>query len=171
MHILLRSACIFCRSSTTRLSRGSARALAGSWQQRHASLHSHAPLCTSAVTLTHRSRRTSSNKRPIRRWSMLRRNVPLARCPGRLLMTSRCIQQPTHPSHHTPHNLTSPLYLPLSTCILVEKPPPQYAQRLDWVSGHHMTCISYLRRTGHKRSHWSLLLQRNTCLRSTDMDE
>ena len=42
------------------------RAVAGSWQQRHASLHSHAPLCTSAATLTPRSRRASSNKRPIR---------------------------------------------------------------------------------------------------------
>ena len=109
MHILLRSACIFCRSSTTRLSRGSARALAGSWQQRHASLHSHAPLCTSAVTLTPRSRRASSNKRPIRRWSMLRRNVPLARCPGRLLMTSRGIQQTTRPSHHTTQSSKPPI--------------------------------------------------------------
>ena len=33
------------------------RALAGSWQQRHTSLHSHAALCTSAVTLTPTSRR------------------------------------------------------------------------------------------------------------------
>jgi hypothetical protein len=39
----------------------------------------------------------------------------------------------------TPHNLTSPLYLPLSTYILVEHPPRQYAQRLDRVSGHHIT--------------------------------
>ncbi len=38
------------------------RAEAGSWQQRHASLHSHAPLWTTAVTLTHRSRRPSSNR-------------------------------------------------------------------------------------------------------------
>ena len=38
----------------------------------------------------------------------------------------------------TPHNLTSPLYFPLSTYILVEQPPPHYAQRLDWVRGHHM---------------------------------
>ena len=30
---------LFCRSSTTRISRGSASALAGSWQQRHASHH------------------------------------------------------------------------------------------------------------------------------------
>ena len=37
-----------------------------------------------------------------------------------------------------PHNFTSPLYLPLSTCILVEHPPPHYAQRLDWVRGHDM---------------------------------
>jgi hypothetical protein len=39
----------------------------------------------------------------------------------------------------TPLTLTSPLYLPLSEYILVEKPPPTYTQRLDWVSGHHMT--------------------------------
>ena len=39
----------------------------------------------------------------------------------------------------TPHNLTSPLYFPLSTYILVEHPPPEYAQRLDWVRRHHMT--------------------------------
>jgi hypothetical protein len=32
---------------------------------------------------------------------MLRRNVWLARCPGRLLLSSRGIQQPTRPSHHT----------------------------------------------------------------------
>jgi hypothetical protein len=63
--VLRRCLCICCRSSTTRISRGSARALAGSWQHRHASLHSHAALCTSTVTLTHRSRRASSNKRPI----------------------------------------------------------------------------------------------------------
>ncbi len=101
MHRLLRSVCICWRSCSTRLCRGRARALAGSWQQRHASLHAHAPLCTSAVTLTRRSRRASSNKRPIRRWSLLRRNVSLARCPARLLMTSRGIQHPTRPSHHT----------------------------------------------------------------------
>ena len=40
--------------------------------------------------------------------------------------------------HITQHNLTSPLYLPLSTYILVEHPPPHYAQRRDWVRGHHM---------------------------------
>ncbi len=63
--VIFRSLCIFCRSSTTRISRGSARALAGRSQHRHASLHSHAALCTSAVTLTPSSRRPSSNKRPI----------------------------------------------------------------------------------------------------------
>ncbi len=99
MHRLLRSVCICWRSCSTRLSRGRARAWGGSWQQRHASLHAHAALCTSTVTLTPRSRRASSNKRPIRRWSMLRRNVWLARCPGRLLMTSAA--HPPIPSHHT----------------------------------------------------------------------
>ena len=34
--VLFRSLCIFWQSSITRISRGSARALAGSWQQRHA---------------------------------------------------------------------------------------------------------------------------------------
>ncbi len=36
------------------------------------------------------------------------------------------------PAHRiTPHNLTNPLYFPLSTYILVEHPLKQYAQRLD----------------------------------------
>ena len=113
MHRVLRSVCICWRSSSTRLSRGSARSWGGSWQQRHASVHAHAPLCTSAGTLTtcltRRSRRPSSNKRPIRRWSMLRRKVWLARCPGRLLMTSSGILQPTRPSHHTTQSNTSPI--------------------------------------------------------------
>ena len=106
MHRLRRSVCICWRSSSTRLSRGSARAVAGSWQQRHAPLHAHAPLCTSAGTLTRRSRRPSSNKRPIRRWSMLWRKVWLARWPGRQLMTSSAILQPTRPSHHTTQSNT-----------------------------------------------------------------
>ena len=45
--------------------------------------------------------------------------------------------------HITQHNLTSPLYLPLSTYILVEHPPPHYTQRLDWVSGPHMPRLRY----------------------------
>ena len=73
----------------------------GSWQHRRASLHSHAPLCTSSVTLTPRARRPSSNKRPVPPWSILRRNVSLARSPASLLITSRGIQQPSRPSHHT----------------------------------------------------------------------
>jgi hypothetical protein len=66
---------------------------------------------------------------------------PAARCPGRLLMSSRGIHCYSSPAAYciTPHNLTSPPYFPLSTYILVEQPPSQYAQRLDWVSGHHMT--------------------------------
>ena len=38
----------------------------------------------------------------------------------------------------TPHNLKSPLYIPLSTYILVEHLPPHYAQSLDWIRGHDM---------------------------------
>jgi hypothetical protein len=92
------------------LYRGSARALAGSWQQRHASLHSHAALCTSAVTLTPRSRRPSSNQRPIPSWSsMLRRNVSLAQSPASLLITSWGIQQPSRPSHHTTQSNRPPI--------------------------------------------------------------
>ncbi len=84
----------------------------------------------------------SSNKRPIPRWSILRRNVSLARSPASLLITSRGIQQPS--GHRiTPQNLTSPLYLPLSTYILVEHPPLHYAQRLDWVRGHDMPRDKY----------------------------
>ncbi len=40
---------------------------------------------------------------------------------------------------HTPTQYMDIIDLPLSTYILVEQPPPPYAQRLDWVSGHHMT--------------------------------
>jgi hypothetical protein len=39
----------------------------------------------------------------------------------------------------TPHNLTRPLYFPLSTHNLVEHPLKKYAERLDRVRGHHMT--------------------------------
>ena len=39
------------------------------------------------------------NKRPIPRWSILRRSVSLARSPASLLITSRGIQQPSGPSH------------------------------------------------------------------------
>ncbi len=54
----------------------------------------------------------------------------------------------------TPHNLTSPLDLPLSTYFLVEQPPPQYAQRLDWVvdiSCHHMRHASLTCAAGDTR--------------------
>jgi hypothetical protein len=61
MHILFRSVCKFWRSSTIRRYRGSTRALAGSSRHQHASLHLHAALCTSAVTLTPRLHRRSSN--------------------------------------------------------------------------------------------------------------
>ena len=150
MHRLLRSVCIFCRSSyieyeLTRIYRGSARASAGSWQHRHASLHSHAALCTSTVTLTPRAHRPSSNERPVPPWSILRRNVPR----GPPQASSSPLGAYSSPAAHriTPHNLTSPPYLPISTYILVEHPPKQYPQTLDCVSGHHMTCISYLRRS------------------------
>ena len=79
------------------------RAWAGSWQHRQASLHSHPPLSTTAVTLTPRSPRASSNKRRVRRWSMLRRKVWLARWAGRL-MSSSAILQPSPPAHHTTHS-------------------------------------------------------------------
>jgi hypothetical protein len=144
MHRLLRSVCIFCRSSyieyeLTRIYRGSARASAGSWQHRHASLHSHAALCTSTVTLTPRAHRPSSNKRPVPPWSILRRNVPR----GPPQASSSPLGAYSSPAAHriTPHNLTSPPYLPISTYILVEQSPPQNAQRLDWlvdISGHHL---------------------------------
>ena len=40
-----------------------------------------------------------SNKQPLPRWSILRRNVSLTRSPVRLLIPSRGIQQPSGPSH------------------------------------------------------------------------
>jgi hypothetical protein len=111
--------------------------LTDSSQHRNASRHSHAARCTSSVTLTSRSRWASSNTRPIPRWSILRRNASLVRS---------C--QPTHQlSPHcslpglrmTRRNLTSPLYFPLPVYMLVEHPPPEYAQSLDWVRDHHLT--------------------------------
>ncbi len=130
--------CIFCQSSTTRVSRGSARALTGSWQQRHASLHSQTPLCTSAVTLTpgHAARHLISGlfRRAVRSAAMCRsRGPPPA--------SSSPLGAYSSPAAHriTPHNLTSPLYLPLSTYILVDHAPPPYAQRLGRVRGHHVT--------------------------------
>jgi len=74
---------------------------------------------------------------PRLRHPTIRHNVSFVWSPVRLLITSRGIQEHSGPSHHTT-NLTSPLYLPLSTYVLVEHPPPHYAQRLDWVRGHHM---------------------------------
>jgi hypothetical protein len=53
----------------------------------------------------------------------------MSTCSGRALAGAHRI---------TPHNLSSPLYLPLSAYLLVEQPPPQYAKRLDWVRGHDM---------------------------------
>ena len=71
-------------------------------------------------------------------WSILRRNVSLARSPIRLLITSRGIQQPSGSSLHTTQSHKPPIF-PLSTYILVEHlPPPHYVQRLDWVRGHDM---------------------------------
>ncbi len=174
MHRLLQSVCIFWRSCTTRLCRGRARALAGSWQQRHASLHAHAALCTSAVTLTRRSRRASSNKRPIRRWSMLRRTVSLARCPGRLLMTSRGIQQPTRPSHHTTQSNKPPI--PADVYIYSRRasfPAIRTETRSAKRASHAAPAASYshLHRRGHKRTHCSLLSPTSTCLRRSDKHE
>ncbi len=157
MHRLLRSVCIFCRSSyieyeLTRISRGSARALAGSWKHWHASLHSHAALCTSAVTLTPRAHRPSSNKRPVPPWSILRRNVPRGPPPA----SSSPLGAYSSPAAHriTPHNLTSPPYFPLSQYILVEHAPPQNAQRLDWlvdISGHDLRHASLTCAAGDTR--------------------
>ena len=51
----------------------------------------------------------SSNKRPIPRWSILRRSVSLARSPASLLITSRGIQQPSGPTHHTTQSHRPPI--------------------------------------------------------------
>jgi hypothetical protein len=111
-------------------------------------------------------RRTSSNKRPVPPW---RSSGAMCRSRGPPPASSSPLGAYSSPAAHriTPHNLTRPLDFPLSTYILVEQPPPQYAQRLDWVSGHHMTCISHL----HHRGHTLTLLQESTCLRSTDMHQ
>jgi hypothetical protein len=39
----------------------------------------------------------------------------------------------------TRRNLTSPLYFLLPVYMLVEHPPPEYAQTLDWVRDHNVT--------------------------------
>jgi hypothetical protein len=82
--------------------------------------------------------RSESNKRPIPLWSVLRRNVSLAH--GPLPDCSSPLGTYSSAAGHRipPHNRTSPLYFPLSTYILVDYPPPKYAQRLDWGRGHDM---------------------------------
>jgi hypothetical protein len=127
-----------------------ARASAGSSQQPHAPRHSHAALCTSAVTLTPRSRMPSSNKRPVPPWSILCRDVSLAPSPASLLITSRGIQQPSRPSHHTTQSNTPPT-LPAVYIHSRRASSSAIPQRLD------CTC---LRHTGHKRS---LLAHSSTC--------
>ncbi len=54
----------------------------------------------------------------------------LARFPVRLLITFRDMQQPSRLSETTIHKLRSPLYLPLSTYILVKHPPPRYTETI-----------------------------------------
>jgi hypothetical protein len=157
MHRLLRSVRIFCRSSTTRIYRGCGRALAGSWQQRHASLHSHAAPCTSAVALTPRSRSPSSNQRPIPPWSMLRRNVSLARSPASLLITSSGIQQPSRPAHHTTQSNKPPILA--AVCIYSRRACSSAIRTETIVVSRHKRAsydmhLSHLHRSEHKWSHW-----------------
>ena len=63
-------------------------------------------------------------------------------CPSRgpPQASSSPLETYSSPAGHciTPDNLTSHLYFPLSTYILVYHPPPKIAQRQDWVRGHHM---------------------------------
>jgi hypothetical protein len=140
--VLFRSLCIFWQSSTIRISRGSARALAGSWQQRHASLHQVrmqlSALAPSPSRPGHADRHLISG--------LFRRAVSssgaMCRSRGSPPASSSPLGSYSCPAAHriTPHNLTSPLYFPLSTNIIFssENPPRQYTQRLDRAIGHDM---------------------------------
>jgi hypothetical protein len=55
---------------------------------------------------------------------------------ARMLHLSSVTPFAAHSSRTVRKNLTSPLYLPLSTYILVEHPPPKYSHILGWVRGH-----------------------------------
>jgi hypothetical protein len=166
-HNVLRSQRIFCRSSSNRIYRGSSSL----WQAADTSgMHHCIHIQLSALAP---SRRPSSNNQPIPPWSILRGNVSLGRSPAspaRLLITSRDIQQCSGPSDHTTQSNKPPILPSVYIHSRRATPsdiPPKYTQRLDWVSGHHMTSISYLRRRGNTLT----LLQASTCLRITDMHQ
>jgi hypothetical protein len=95
MHRPFWSVCIIWRISTTRIYTGSTRALAGSSQHQHASLHLHAALCTSAVTLT---------------MCRSRGPPPASSSPlGAYWTHTEHIQQPSGPSHHTTQSNNPPI--------------------------------------------------------------
>jgi hypothetical protein len=76
----------------------------------------------------------------------------------------------------TRRNLTSPLYFPLPVYMLVEHPPPEYAQTLDWVRDHHVTrqLHQYLTCTTvdtHGRCCRSCLSGVLACSQHRDMDQ
>ena len=147
MHRLLRSVCISCRSCTIRLSRGRHRAFAGSWAG-NSGMHHYIRMQLSAQAPSP-SRPGNAGRHLIS--ALFRRAVSSgAMCGSRgpPQASSSPLGAYSSPAAHpiTPHNLTSPLYFPLSTYSLVEHPAKQYTKRLDRVRGHHMTRISYLHR-------------------------
>ncbi len=144
------------RSCTTRISRGSARALAGSWQQRHASLHSHAALCTSAVTLTPTSRRPSSISRGVKQEcsGLFRRGVPsgaMCRSRGPPPASSSPLGAYSSPVAHriTPQSNKPPR---LAAVYIFSRRAASSPIRIETRLGSrhkrasHAACISYLRR-------------------------
>jgi hypothetical protein len=154
MYRLLRSVCIFCRSSTTRLYRGSARALAGSWRGMHHYIRMQlSALAPSPSRPGHAGHHLISG--------LFRRGVccsAMCRSRGPPPASSSPLGAYSSQASHrmTPHNLTGPLYLPLSTYLRVED-----------ISDHHITCISHLRRSPNTLT----LLQASICLRSSEKDE
>ncbi len=144
------------------------------WLHQQVSLHSHAALCLSAVTLTPRSRRASSNKRPIPRWSIFRRNVSLARSPASLLITTKGIEQPRGPSHDTTQANKHPV---LAADYIYSRRASSSAIRTEtrlckraW-NAAQAAGISHLIRSRHRSGSSSLLLQMSICLRITDMHQ
>ena len=142
----------------------------GHWQAaRNTSMHHYICMQLSALapSPSPRSHRTSSNSGLFRGGVL---SAAMCRSRGPPPASSSPLGAYSSPAGHriTPHNLTNPLYFPLSTYILVEHRPPEYGQRLDCVSGHHMTSISHLIRSRHTLS---ILIHSSIFLRNTDMHQ
>jgi hypothetical protein len=112
-----------------------------------------------------------SNKRPIPRWSILRRSASLARSRASLLITSRGIQQPSGPSHHTTQS-NKPSIPPV---VYIYSGLPSSSEnsteiRLGTRASHAAPAASnsHLQHSRHNRTQRFLIHTAGICLRSTD---